>query len=87
MVEEVPQKLHVEDLLDLSWLKSDGEVFQPTMELGEDNEIGPVCEEIRMLCDMGFSQKRARKALDRSGWDVEGAAEWLLINPEEEVRC
>ena len=83
VVQEVAQKFHVEDEIDLSWLKSDGDVFQPTMELGEENETGPVCDEIRMLFEMGFSQKLARKALDRAGWDVEGAAEWLLMNPEQ----
>ncbi|CBY12040.1 unnamed protein product [Oikopleura dioica] len=85
VVKEVAQKLIVEDELDLSWLKSDGEIFQPTMELGEESENGPVCDEIRMLFEMGFSQKLARKALDRASWDVEGAAEWLLMNPEQEI--
>ena len=45
----------------------------------------PTIEEIiNTLKDMGFSEKKAKKALNKTGWSgVEAAAEWLLSHPEE----
>ena len=37
-----------------------------------------------MLCEMGFSQSLARRALDRTRWDVESAAEWCIAHCEED---
>jgi len=46
----------------------------------------PTIEEtINTLKDMGFSEDRAKKALNKTGWSgVEAAMEWLLSHPEVE---
>jgi len=46
----------------------------------------PTVEEtINTLKDMGFSEERAKKALNKTGWSgVEGAMDWLLNHPEGE---
>jgi len=46
----------------------------------------PTIEEtINTLKDMGFSEERAKKALNKTGWSgVESAMEWLLNHPEGE---
>lgn len=46
----------------------------------------PTVEEtINTIKDMGFSEDRAKKALNKTGWSgVEAAMEWLLSHPEGE---
>jgi len=46
----------------------------------------PTIEEtINTLKDMGFSEERAKKALNKTGWSgVEAAMDWLLNHPEGE---
>ena len=41
---------------------------------------------VRILVEMGFSEKLARKALDRTAWDVEAAADWCCMHMDEELR-
>ena len=48
------------------------EPVESTMQVEHDN-LAPTGT-VRILVEMGFSEKLARRALDRTAWDVEAAA-------------
>ena len=74
VIEEFSQPMAVEDEIDLTWMTSDSCDLEVNMNLDEKDKE-PMTGEVKMLCEMGFSQSMARKALDRTRWDVEAAAE------------
>ena len=84
VMEEYGEAMAVEDELDLSWMASDADLYQSNMDLGDVNAV-PITGQVKLLCEMGFSQALARKALDRTSWDVEAAAEWCIVHCEEDV--
>merc|ERR1712158_158392 len=50
-----------------------------------EQKMPTIEETINTLKDMGFSEERAKKALNKTGWSgVESAMEWLLNHPEGE---
>ena len=51
----------------------------------DTNASGAMTGQVKMLCEMGFPQTVARKALDRTNWDVEAAAEWCIAHCEEDI--
>ena len=48
--------------------------------------MSPTIEEtIKNLVEMGFSEERSKKALNKTGWaGIEQVMEWLLAHPEGE---
>ena len=78
------QPMAVEDEIDLTWMTSDARDLEVNMSLDEKDKE-PMTGEVKILCEMGFSQSMARKALDRTRWDVEAAAEWCIAHIGEEI--
>ena len=58
------------------------EPVESTMQVEHDN-LAPTGT-VRILVEMGFSEKLARRALDRTAWDVEAAADWCCMHLDEE---
>ena len=80
ITEEYPVAMNVEDEIDLSWLKLNEEI-KSDMEI--DHGAPPATGTVKILVEMGFSEKLARKALDRTAWDIEAAAEWCCMHLDE----
>jgi len=82
ITEEYPVAMNVEDEIDLSWLKM-SEDIKSDMEI--DHGAPPATGTVKILIEMGFSEKLARKALDRTAWDIEAAAEWCCMHLDDPV--
>ena len=78
--EEYQVPMAIDDKLNLTWLRQN-EAVESTMQVEHDN-LAPTGT-VRILIEMGFSEKLARKALDRTAWDVEAAADWCCMHMED----
>ena len=74
--------MNVEDEIDLSWLKLNEEIKS---DMDIDHGAPPATGTVKILIEMGFSEKLARKALDRTAWDIEAAAEWCCMHLDEPI--
>ena len=78
--EEYRIGMSVNNQLDLSSFQLSDEI-EPDMEI--DHDATPVTGTVKILVEMGFGEKLARKALDRTAWDLEAAAEWCCMHLDE----
>ncbi|EPQ61322.1 ubiquitinyl hydrolase [Gloeophyllum trabeum ATCC 11539] len=70
----------------MEWLfahMEDPDIDAPIQTAGSSAGPEPSSEQIGMLCDMGFTQPQARKALRETGGDAERAVEWLFSHPDD----
>jgi uncharacterized UBP type Zn finger protein len=86
--------VEIDEKLDLSAFYSTGQLQpdeQPLPEEAQESNIAETTEStnamqqdsINQLLGLGFTPHQAKYALERSQWNVNGAAEWLFTHPDE----